>query len=288
MFMNSLSLDAFYACVQTGSFTQAAKRLSITQSALSQRIKNLEEELATTLLIRDRAGLKLTETGERVVRYCKMKQEAETELKMHLQRGGKGGAKSQELNGLIRLGGYSSVNRSLIIPALAPLLRQHPGVSIRLVTKEMHELKPLLQSGEIDFMVLDHELKRDGLITKTIGFEKNVLIQKRGFASPDIYLDHDEDDLTTLNYLKAKPRAQVHRRYLDDIYGVIDGIKNGLGKAVVPLHLVHRLKDIEILNPEKSIKSPIVLHYFEQSFYSILHQEVVKALSQVAITSSAE
>ena len=275
MQMNSLFLDAFYACVQAGSFTQAAKRLSITQSALSQRIKNLEEELATTLLIRDRAGLKLTEDGEKVIRYCKMKREAESALHSELQKGSKSG--SLGLSGLIRIGGYSSVNRSIVLPALTPLLKQNPALSIRLVSKEMYELKPLLQSGEIDFMILDQELKREGVVSKQIALEKNVLVQKRGYSGPDIYLDHDEEDQTTLQYLKIKNASSLNRRYLDDIYGVIDGVKNGLGKAVVPLHLVHSLREIEILHPEKSMKSGVFLHFHEQTFYSRLHQEVVRS-----------
>ena len=274
MHMNSLFLEAFFTCVQMGSFTKAAKRLSITQSALSQRIKNLETELATTLIIRDRAGLRVTPSGEEVVRFCKMKLEAETELrsKLHSKPGG-------HLAGLIRIGGYSSVNRSLILPALSPILKRNPEVSIRLVTQEIHELMPLLQSGEIDFMVVDREVERDGVASHLLGWEKNVLIQKKGYGCAEIYLDHDEEDLTTLNYFKLKSASSLKRRYLDDVYGVIDGVKNGLGKAIVPLHLISQSKNIEILNPEKVIKSPIYLHYYEQAFYARLHHEVVTHLT---------
>ncbi|MCO4756243.1 MAG: LysR family transcriptional regulator, partial [Bacteriovoracaceae bacterium] len=45
MSLSSLYLDAFYAVVQNGSFTNASKALAITQSALSQRVLNLENEL---------------------------------------------------------------------------------------------------------------------------------------------------------------------------------------------------------------------------------------------------
>jgi DNA-binding transcriptional LysR family regulator len=278
--MNSDFLDAFYTCIQTGNFTKAAKRLSITQSALSQRIKNLEEDLATTLLIRDRAGLKLTESGEVLLRYCKKKLQAESELMTELKPG-RDAKKQSPLSGLIRIGGYSSVNRSKILPALSPLLKAYSELSIRMVTREVHELRPLLQSGEIDFMILDHEFKKDGVVSVKIGTEKNVLVQKRGYAGADIFLDHDEDDTTTLNYLKKKSSAGIERRYLDDIDGVIDGVILGLGRAVVPLHLIETIKNIEIVDEERFVKNEIYLHYYEQSFYSRLHEAVVSAISCV-------
>lgn len=49
------------------------KALNITQSALPQRILNLESDLGSTLFIRESSGILLTELGQRMLRYCQMK-----------------------------------------------------------------------------------------------------------------------------------------------------------------------------------------------------------------------
>ncbi len=80
MTFSSSHLEAFFAVSQTLNFTQAASKLHITQSALSQRILNFEKELGLTLFIRDRAGLRLTETANKIVRYCQQKNNLEIEV----------------------------------------------------------------------------------------------------------------------------------------------------------------------------------------------------------------
>ena len=57
-------LKYFVAIAETKSLSNAIERLHIAQPALSQSIKNLEEELDTALFIRSRKGMELTGTGE--------------------------------------------------------------------------------------------------------------------------------------------------------------------------------------------------------------------------------
>src|SRR5688572_17239087 len=98
----SLQLDAFVAVAQTQNFSKAAEKLHITQSALSQRVMNLEAELNATLFIRDRTGVQLTELGQELLRYCQNKEALENEFlsKLHAE-------KKTELSGEIRIGGFS-------------------------------------------------------------------------------------------------------------------------------------------------------------------------------------
>src|SRR5688500_12937041 len=98
--LSSHQLDAFYAVAQTGSFTKAAARLHITQPAVSQRILNLEEELETSLFVRERQKLRLTDAGSTLLRYCQTKDSLETELVGRL-RASQGGA----LTGALRIAG---------------------------------------------------------------------------------------------------------------------------------------------------------------------------------------
>ena len=110
--------------------------------------------------------------------------------------------------------------------------------------------------------------------------EQSVLVEAQGYAGPALYLDHDEEDQTTLRYLKkwGKPPLPLRRRYLDDIYGILEGVRLGLGRAVVPLHLLHGEERLRILNPERKISSPVYLIHYRQPYFSKLDQLLLKTL----------
>lgn len=279
MSLSSHYLDAFLAVAQTQGFSSAALQLNITQSALSQRIKNLEGDLGLTLFLRTPTGATLTEQGERLLRYCQTRNSLESELIQELN-----GIKTFEIGGTIRLAAYSSVLRSVIIPALQPLLEKHPQILCHFVCADMNELPGLLQRNEVDFIIMDNKLERAHLETVTLGQEKYVLIEGRTKSSgrEDIFLDNDSIDRATENFFKAQGKKSFkHRRsYFDDCYGIIDGVTSGLGKAVMPEHLVAGNKQIKFPKDFKPYKVDVILHYYHQPFYSKLHQAVAEALIQ--------
>lgn len=277
MSLSSLHLDAFTEVARIGSFSKAAEALHVTQSALSQRIQNLEEELEATLFVRDRAGIRLTETGEMLLRYCQARVAMESEVLSHIKSNKKG-----ELTGLLRIAAYSSVLRSVLIPTLAPFLQKHDKVQCQFESYEMNELENILVRGEADFVVLDFPLEREGVIAKEIGEEEYVLIESKEHKSRgDIYLDHDAKDFATLRFFRdqGKKIAPWKRSYMGDVYGILDGVKHGIGRAVMSKHLVTPQSGVKIVPGFKSRKVKVYLHYFEQPFYPELHKQVLKELT---------
>lgn len=273
MSLPSHQLDAFLAVAQTLNFTKAAENLHVTQSALSQRVMNLEKELETTLLVRDRAGLRLTEAGHALVRYCRCKDSLEEEFLA--------GLKGQEFSGVVRIGGPSSVMGSVIVPALAPLFEAHANVKLHLIEDELDLLPARLSRGEIDFMVLCRREEREGLQEIELGHEDYVLVQNKKYRGPDVYLDHDENDQLTLNYLKrAGQRSKsIERRYLDNIHGLIAGVEHGLGRAVLPKHLIRGRPNLQIISPKSVLAVPVYLYFYAQPYYSKLHAKVVDLIT---------
>ncbi|OQW50478.1 MAG: hypothetical protein A4S09_01410 [Proteobacteria bacterium SG_bin7] len=262
-------------CAQVGNFTRAAGRLHITQSALSQRIINLEEELGTTLFIRDRKGIRLTDGGEELLRYCIAKDSLEREIIFKIKKAAK-----NEIAGTIRIAGFSSVMRSFVLPSLSTIVKSHPDVRLLFMNREMDELPGYLRRGEVDFLILSSEIDQQGIESIYLGDERNVLIEKRGYSGPDVYLDHDENDKVTAQYLKMiKYKAKYQRNFMDDVYGLIDGVKAGLGRAVVPRHLIENVSDVKIVN-EKELTVSVFLNYYSQPYYSKLHRLVVKTLRE--------
>lgn len=276
MSLNSFALDAFFLCAQEKNFTRAAERLHITQSALSQRIKNLEVQLNTTLFIRERAGVKLTEKGETLLRYCAVRKELEQELESDLSED------PQDLAGTLRVGAFSSVTLSLILPTFSSLAKQHPRIQFHLLSKELGELPNLLRNSTIDFGILNERLEIEGIQSVMLGHEVLVRVRKKKSEFSGWFLDHDESDMTSLNYLKLKKGASVKRHYVDDINGVIEGVRLGLGDAVLPEHLIRDLSDLEIVKGSSYMKSKVYLTSYERLIPSKLSTEFERLLIQEA------
>ena len=271
MKLNSSQLEAFFAIAKLLNFTIAAETLFVTQSALSQRIAKLEEKLQTTLFIRDRTSIRLTEAGEQVLRYCQFNESIESELLLKLQDS------KDDLAGVLRIGGFSSINRSLVIPSLKKIMNKNPRLSVQLITKEIKDLRLLLKSAEADYIFTDKMSDSPNKESLFLGFEENVLVKLKKGPDTEIYLDHDETDPTTKSYFSQNKIVfkPTNMRYLDDVYGLIDGVKNSYGKAVLPLHLIENEPSLEIIDPKKILKVPVYLHYFIQPFYRRVHSVIL-------------
>jgi DNA-binding transcriptional LysR family regulator len=280
MGLSSLQLDAFFAAARALNFSQAAGDLHITQSALSQRIKALEEELDLVLFIRQARGVKLTEAGERLLHYCQARFHMEAEVVEHLTTSPAARAKSG-LGGMLRIAGYSSVVRSILLPALAPLLRENPRVQAHVQNAEIRELPDLLITGNVDLIVSDAPLHRPDIETVEIGREEYVMCEGTKYDGPDDrYLDHDPSDTTTHRFFAHQARAvpEYRRAYLDEIYALIDGVAHGLGRAVVSRHLVVHDKRIRVLPKWKSMAVAVLLHHHKQPHYTALHRAAIDTL----------
>lgn len=278
MGLSSLHLDAFFAAAQSLNFSQAAKELLITQSALSQRVKALEEELDLTLFVRLPRGVQLTEAGERLLRYCQARNSLERELLEQLTGQGQAG-----LGGILRIGGYSSVVRSVLMPALAPLLRDNSRIQPHFQNAEMRDLPELLVTGQVDFIVTDTEVHRGDLETAKLGEEEYVLCDSVDFPVTEaIYLDHDPSDPITTKFFahQGQPLGEYRRAFLDEVYAIIDGVALGLGRAVVSRHLIRDDPRIEIVPGYRPMRVPVLLYYHRQPFYTELHKRAIATLEE--------
>ena len=133
--------------VKTGSFSQAAKNLYISQPSLSASIRRLEEQIGDQLFDRSTHPIKLTECGEEYVKAAQRIGEVENNFQSYLEESQK------TLSGKLVLGG-SNLNLSYIIP---PLLKKYqdayPLINISLVENNIDILENLLSEGAIDLIV---------------------------------------------------------------------------------------------------------------------------------------
>lgn len=147
--MNIKHLEHLLAVAETGSFSRAADRLCITQSALSRSIQNLEEELGARLLDRIGKRNKLTPLGEDVLaRARRIVQDAcELRRSADLFRQGDGGE--------IRVALGSGPAALLMTPLLCHMAEHHPRVHVS-ITRGPTELQLMqLRARQLEALVVD-------------------------------------------------------------------------------------------------------------------------------------
>lgn len=121
---NLNELQAFVTVAREGSFTRAAAQLGVTQSALSQSMRGLEERLGIRLLTRTTRSVSPTEAGDRLLQaigYRFDEIEAELDALTVLR---------DKPAGTVRITCGDLVLRDIILPRLLPLLREYPDVNI--------------------------------------------------------------------------------------------------------------------------------------------------------------
>ncbi len=142
--LNSRQIRAFSVLARTGSFTQTARELHLTQSGISHSMKALERETGCRLL--DRLGKKivLTQSGEQLLHHAnKILQEMENaqEALTHLGKWGRG---------RLRLGASMAACQHLIPPVLREFKESFPDHAITIAPGDTPELVPLLLRYKID------------------------------------------------------------------------------------------------------------------------------------------
>jgi DNA-binding transcriptional LysR family regulator len=143
-------MRTFVATADHGSMTAVANRLHLTQSAVSQQIKRLEDVFGHSLFERGRRGLRLTDAGERLLGNARRL--------LALNDGIWDDMTERVVTGTVRMG----VPYDLVGTCLAPVLRAysncHPQVDISLVCLPSPELRQALEAGDVDICVIEEPI----------------------------------------------------------------------------------------------------------------------------------
>jgi DNA-binding transcriptional LysR family regulator len=277
----SAQIESFMVLARELNFSRAAELLHITQPALTKRIQNLEETLGQGLFLRLRGGLELTESGRILQRHANSIERQEQEVLDSLVGGNDAGA---GVAGFFRIAAFSSALRSVVVPALGVLLRANPRVTCQAIKAEVHQINDMLIDGKVDFCVSLSVCERFGIESAEIGIERNVLIESTRYdVRPDCYIDHEPRDNFTERFFLSQRGASVpkmQRAYFDDIYGLIDAVSQGIGRAVVPEHLVRPEHAVRVVPGFRAFDVPVLLHFHTQPYYTKLQREVIATLKR--------
>jgi len=166
----------FYYAVVSGGFSNAAEKLYITQSAVSQAIKNLETKLGVVLFFRKTRNLKLTPEGEMLFTHIE-------QAYNFIKTGERKLTEIQNLDsGEIRIGASDTVCKFFLLPYLENFHRLYPKVKIQFINRTSPKILENLKNGVIDFGVVTLPLNEKNIITRELSALTDIFIAAPKFA----------------------------------------------------------------------------------------------------------
>jgi molybdate transport repressor ModE-like protein len=137
----------FVAVAESGSISRAARQLSVSQSALTEAVKDLESDLGTVLLERSGRGVSLTHRGQMFLRHARRILETVADARQTLPG-------DDSPRGELHLGASSVVAGYTLADLLARYRRAFPGVTVEAFEDSPEYLEHLLINGELDVAVM--------------------------------------------------------------------------------------------------------------------------------------
>ncbi|MEZ4361286.1 MAG: LysR substrate-binding domain-containing protein [Kofleriaceae bacterium] len=161
-------LEHFTVIAEVGTFTEAARRIHLSQPALTASIQRLEEAVGAALLLRGRQGAELTAAGAAFLPKARAALAA-------FRDGQRAVAELQGLSaGQVRVGGGATACTYLLPALLAVFRRERPAISLALREAYTAELEAAVDAGELDLAIItvarrqrfDDRLQRFGRFTE--------------------------------------------------------------------------------------------------------------------------
>jgi DNA-binding transcriptional LysR family regulator len=266
----------FISVYEERSFTKAAERMHVVQSALSMQMRNLEDELKTPLFERNPRGIEPTIAGRRFYELCvpiaRNIASAKQEI-FDLMEG-------KRVTGSLRIGLTSSVCQGVLGSVLLEFYDQYPNVDITVVETYSRNVTELVQAGSLDVGLGALPLDRNSLACQ-LGFtDKYVLVSGRqingpSFTACDLFNMNDvkliipsERHLlgsTIMNYITSgqiKPKSVLK---IDGMVATLEAVRNSDWGAVCLVNSI-----VDQLDSDKLFFYPMINPKMQFDLY-LLH-----------------
>ena len=257
----NINLDfykVFYVVAKNKHMTKASEELHISQPAISQTIKKLEEQLGGTLFLRSNKGMELTEEGKMFYEYVKGALElinnAENEFTSF----------KDLTKGEIKIGCSTTLTKLVLVDAIKEFHKDYPNININITNDLTSNLINDLKLGKLDFVIFNESNIKE----TNVNLEK-IKELKQGFVyNPDYYQDNISSFTDLNNYPLILQKEESNSRKLlnhialqnniklipkmevvsQDLVNEFTNIGLGIGFTIIDLAKRHNLKELNINN----------------------------------------
>ncbi len=247
-------LQYFVAVAEHGSVSHAAHALSISQSAVTEAVKDLEADLGVRLFDRHSRGLAITHNGHQFLRHARTILAEVSGARRAFEAG------RDALGGQLHLGVTSLMAGYVMSDLLSKYRRANPGVQVTAIEDSGEYLEHLLIGGELDVAVMVTSNLRDRIALQTeildvspfrlwlplghrLAAQESISLAEVT-AEPLIMLNIDEMESEATRLLSAlgtRPRVAFRTRSVEAVRSLV---ATGAGVAILP-DLVYRPWSLE-------------------------------------------
>jgi DNA-binding transcriptional LysR family regulator len=250
MHFDLVDLNLFRHIVEAGSITHGAERAHLALAAASTRVRNMEEALGASLLIRGRQGVTPTQAGRTLLQHARAILRQAESLREDL------GAYAGGAAGQIRVLSNTNALTEFLPEALSSFLATHPNVSVDLQERLSDEIVGLIAEGTADIGIVAGTVDVSALETYPFRRDRFVLVvarehplARRSKISFAQVLDYDFVGLDRASALqrflaeKAAPSGQALRLrvQLRSFDAVCRLVECNVGIGIVPETTAHRV-----------------------------------------------
>jgi LysR family transcriptional regulator (chromosome initiation inhibitor) len=290
------ALEALAAIVEEGGFERAAQRLSVTQSAISQRLRALEAQVGTVLVVRSRP-LKPTSAGHLLLKHAKQVRLLRADLERDLREvapGASGDGRDEER---ISIAVNADSIATWALPALDTLARQ--GLALEIITDDQDFTQEWLREGQVLGCVTTVRQALRGCKVLPLGAMDYVAVAQADYArahlpqglTPHNFRDvpfvafNRKDDMQAEFVGKAVrlKRVSLHQLFVPSSEGQVRAVLAGWGVSVVPELLVRGLMaQGQLVDAAPGTRVPVQLYWHCWNLESAVLDQLTAALTQAA------
>lgn len=290
------ALECLAAIVEEGGFDRAAQRLSITQSAVSQRLRALEAQVGTVLIVRSRP-LKPTSAGHLLLKHTKQMRLLRADLERDLRElapSSAGGARDEER---ISIAVNADSIATWVLPALDALVRE--GLPMEIITDDQDFTHEWLREGQVLGCVTTVKQALRGCKVVPLGAMDYIAVAQAGYARancPKGLTQHNFRDLPFVAFNRKDDmqsefvgkafglkRVTLNQLFVPSSEGQMRAVLAGWGVSVVPELLARRLIEQEqLVNIAPQATLPIQLYWHCWNLASEVLDQLSAALTNAA------
>jgi LysR family transcriptional regulator (chromosome initiation inhibitor) len=290
---DSAALECLAAIVEEGGFERAAVRLSITQSAVSQRLRALEAQVGTVLLVRTRP-VRPTSAGRLLLKHAMQMRLLRADLEGDLQELAPGASREEDRVSI-------AINADSIatwaLDALDPLIAA--GLPLEIITDDQDFTHEWLREGQVLGCVTTLQPALRGCKVLELGAMHYVAVASAAYAQA-----HCPQGLTAHNFRQIPfiafnrkddapaefvasawglRRVALNQRFVPSSEGQVHAALAGWGAVVVPrLRVQSQLDSGALVNLAPAHSMPVNLYWHCWNLDSVVIDRLTAALSDAA------
>ena len=264
--INDISLDyyrVFYYVAKYKNITRASEALMISQPAITQTIKKLEDTINIKLFIRTKKGVVLTKEGEKLFALVQNIAFAVKNVDGYINE------TNIMNNGEIIVGCGGNIFRRIVLKAFKLFNKKYPNIKLVQYENTQDNMLKALKNGEIDICITQStNTFSDELFFSHLFYEKHVFVATKKYLS-----ENKEDQYRYIVQEEGSFNRKLFDKYINDKSKIVvedsgyntslSFCTNNLGIALLPEYIISdNLKSGELVELYKDLSMPIVEYGF--------------------------